>query len=200
MKKIALIILAVLAGIIVFQYLMYSCEGRKKDNHIAELQLALANCINAPEVITVDTVEKYLKDTIRLSYKYRVLDTVYVTDPITRKEYTGKYNHPQFELNWSAQVTGTLDEMNINPPSLIKSLIITKEKVVPQTLIQPPGETIRERSHLYTSLNTGFTTKRLNSVDVGLMYIRKEGWGLQVGVGTDFDNLLFRTGLIIKLK
>ena len=200
MKKLSLIILAVLAGIIVLQYLFYSCEGKKKDNHVAELQLSLANCINAPVMVTVDTVEKYLKDTIRLTYKHKVLDTVYLTDPITRKEYTGKYNHPQFELNWSAEVTGTLDKMTINPPSLIKSLIITKEKVVPQTLIQPPGETIREKSHLYTSFNTGFTTKHLNSVDVGLMYIRKEGWGLQVGVGTDFNDLLFRTGLIIKLK
>lgn len=215
MKRITLIISAVLAGIIIFQYLFNQCEGNKKDRHIAELQLALANCINAPERITIDTVESILERPIQLKptaeniIKERPVKVIYQKDTIRdtiivnipQREYSGTFIHPQFEAHWKAIVTGTLDDLTIQPPSLIKSLVITKEKVLPPTALnKPQGETIREKSHLYATLGSGFNMREINSIDAGLMYIRKEGWGIQLGIGTNFDYLLYRTGLIIKLK
>jgi len=204
MKQIFLIISAALAGIIIFQYLFNSCESNKKEKQITELQDQLVACANAPEVIRVDTV----RDTTQLVIRVPVKDYVVVerevipagTDSIEVREYNGVYEHPQFSLHWRANVTGTLNGLYIDPPSLIKSLIITKEKTVNVALNQPKGSTKKEKSHLYANLGVDFTKKEINSTDVSLMYIRKEGWGISAGIGTDFSYLLFRTGLIIKLK
>lgn len=204
MKKIMLIISAALAGIIVFQYLFYSCESGKKDKEIVQLQEQLLACVNAPEQIRTDTITHIIKDTIYSKSTYRVLDTVSDTvssrEPLTIKEYKGVFYHPQFEAHWRAVVTGTLDTMSITPPSIIKSLVITKEKTVPLALSDAPQSTIKEKSHLYATLGSSFNMRQINSIDAGVMYIRKEGWGIQAGIGTDFSYLLYRAGLIVKLK
>ena len=205
MKKVSLIFSAALAGIIVFQWLFYKCESDKKDRIMEDKDRQIAACANAPTVI--DSVEApiYLWDTIYLPSKFTIKRTVtgseavdWTNRTIQQRQYTGVYTHPQFQLHWAADVTGTLDRMTINPPSLIKSLIITKEKTV--NLTQYITEKPKERSHLYATFGVGMLGKEFGSADVGLMYIRKEGWGLQAGIGTDFEQLAYQAGMVIRLK
>ena len=203
MKNIILIIAGALVGIILFQFLFYSCEKRKLNKQITLCKEEVAACVNAP--IKVDTVRitDILKDTIYLKYSYKITDTVHESgavdwqaQTIEQRFYSGIYEHPQFEIHWSADVTGTLDRMTINPPSLIKSLIITKEKTVDLTQYQEP--TNKEKSHLYANMGGYFGASE--GIDVGLAYIRKGGWGLRAGVGTDFQGLTYNCGLLIRLK
>jgi hypothetical protein len=204
MNRIAYIFCAALAGIILFQFLFYKCERRQDKKENDGLREQLAACVNAPESVRVDTIRTVLTDTIRLPFTRRVVDTVMVqtTDwedcPIEKSEYTGVYKHPQFEVHWTATVTGVLNDMYIKPPSLIKSLVITKEKTV--DLTQYNTEKPKEKSHLYTTFRVGIADKQLDGADVGLMYIRKEGWGLSAGLGTNFNQLTYHGGLIIRLK
>jgi len=132
-----------------------------------------------------------------------VTDTVHYSDAIDwidqtveQRTYTGTYQHPQFDVNWSAKVTGTLDEMTINPPSLIKSMVITKEKTV--DISQPQAEA-KEKSHLFANVG-GFYSKDVQGIDVGLMYVHRSGFGVRGGVGTEFENLFVTGGLVFKLK
>jgi len=204
MKKVNYIFCGVLAGIIVFQFLFYKCEHRQDEKEKAGLREQLSACVNAPETVRVDTIRTVLTDTIRLPFTRRVVDTVIMqtTDwedcPIEQSEYTGVYKHPQFEVHWTALVTGVLNDMYIKPPSLIKSLVITKEKTV--DLTQYNTNKSKEKSHLYTTFGVAMAGKELGGADVGLMYIRKEGWGLSAGLGTNFENLTYHGGLIIRLK
>jgi len=203
MKNIILIIAGALVGVILFQFLFYKCEARKKDKEVSSLRGQLTLCLNAPVKLDTLIVMTVLTDTIYLKYTYKVTDTVHDSDAIDwinqtieQRTYTGTYTHPQFEVNWSALVTGSLDKMTINPPSLIKSLIITKEKTVDLTQYQdcPP----KERSHLYANMGGYFGAAE--GIDVGLAYIRKGGWGLRAGVGSDFKGLTYNAGLFIRLK
>ena len=206
MKKVFLLISGVLVGIILFQFLFYKCETGKQDRIESDLRKQLDACVHAPEVIRVDTVRDTIKTTISIPVtKYVVVDKVpssdfdfNVNDSIEVRDYDGVYEHPQFKLNWRANVTGTLNGLFIDPPSLIKSLVITKEK----NIISPPEirEIYKEKSHLYAMMGLSWTDKAMNSVDAGIMYVRKEGWGLSASLGTDFNTLLYRGGLIIKLK
>ena len=203
MKQILLIIAGALVGIIIFQFLFNKCESNKKDKIIASKDQQISDCVNAPIKLDTLVVRTVLTDTVYLTYKYKVTDTVKVSDAvdweagtIEQRFYSGIYEHPQFELHWSADVTGTLDRITINPPTLIKSLVITKEKTVDLTKYQdcPP----KERSHLYANLGGYFGAAE--GIDVGLAYIRKEGWGLRGGIGSDFKGLTYNAGLLIRLK
>lgn len=205
MKRITLIIAGALAGIILFQYLFNSCESRKKDKQMAAIITQLQACENAPEKIDTFVVRTVLTDTIYLTYQYQVTDTVRVSDAvdwqartIQQRTYTGTYVHPQFEAHWSALVTGTLDKMTINPPSLIRSLIITKEKTVDLTDYKCPPA--KERSHLYASMGAAFTFQEVTGIDAGLQWIHRRGFGLRAGIGTDFERVTYNAGMIIKLK
>ena len=210
---ILLTLMGVLAGIIIFQYLFYSCDKRKLNDVIEDRDAQIEACLHAPAVVDTnihrDTLIVPIQVPIhdyRVTGKKPIKDTVpgsdfaFSMDSVEQRQYSGVYEHPQFQLHWTADVTGTLDGLTFNPPSLIKSLIITKTKTVDLTQYQKPQQAVKEKSHLYTNMGVGFNGKALNSVDVGLMYIRKEGWGLNAGIGTDFNNLLFRGGLIIRLK
>jgi hypothetical protein len=203
MKNIILIIAGALVGVILFQFLFYKCESGKKDRIIADKQKQIEICLNAPVKLDTLIVRTVLTDTIYLKYTYKVTDTVkesgaidWIDQTVEQRTYTGTYTHPQFEVNWSALVTGSLDKMTINPPSLIKSLIITKEKTVDLTQYQdcPP----KERSHLYANMGGYFGAAE--GIDVGLAYIRKEGWGLRGGIGTNFKGLTYNAGFLIRLK
>ena len=159
--------------------------------------------MNAPVKVDTIIVSNYIVDTIYLKYTYKVTDTIHESgavdwqaQTIEQRFYSGIYEHPQFEIHWSADVTGTLDRMTINPPSLIKSLIITKEKTVDLTKYQQP--TNKEKSHLYANMGGYFGSSE--GIDVGLAYIRKGGWGLRAGIGTDFQGLTYNCGLLIRLK
>lgn len=202
MKKIMTIFSGVLMGIILFQFLFYKCESGRSDKQIEVLEQQLSECINAP--VKTDTLIRYdtLKQVIKLPYTYRVIDTVKVDSLVNwnleRREYTGSYNHPQFELHWKADVVGELWSLTIEPPSLIKSLTITKEKTV--NISQDCDKVKPERSHLYTTFGGTVIGKDFGGIDAGLMYIRKEGWGLSGGIGTDFNSMMYRAGLIIRLK
>jgi hypothetical protein len=204
MNKAPLYFCVALAGIILFQFLFYKCDRREDEKQIASLQQQLYDCVHAP--VKSDTVVRRdtLKQVIYLPFTHKVIDTVNIRTtewldcPIEQSEYTGTYIHPQFELHWTANVTGVLNSMTINPPSLIKSLIITKEKTVDLTQYQTNVRC--EKSHLYTNIGAGFWGKQFNSADVSLMYIRREGWGLSAGIGTDFDKLIYKGGLILRLK
>jgi len=203
MKNIFLIICGVLVGIILFQFLLHKCEDRKSNKQITELTANLDKCINAPLKVDTVIVTNVLKDTIYLEYVHKVIDTVHDSDAIDwidqtveQRLYAGTYKHPQFEIDWSAKVTGTLDEMTINPPSLIKSMVITKEKTVD---ISKPPEPAKEKSHLYANLG-GTYFKGMAGVDVGLAWIHKKGFGVRAGLGTDFVNLQYNAGLVIRLK
>lgn len=207
MKKIFLILTGMFVGIIVFQFLFYKCETGKRDRVNADLRKQLSACVNAPEIVRTDTVSDTIRQTISVPVKeYIVVEKQPVSDfdfaiddSIEVRDYTGTYQHPQFQLNWRANVTGELNGLYVDPPSLIKSLIITKEKKIPCG--QSDVVTVyKERSHLYAQAGLSWTPKTTNSMDAGLMYIRKEGWGISASVGTDFNTLLYRTGVIIKLK
>lgn len=205
MKRIILILAGVLFGITLFQYLFYSCELKKKDRIIADKQEQITKCLSAPVKIDTLIIRTVLTDTVYLKFTHKVTDTVRVSDAvdwenhtIQKRQYTGTFTHPQFDLNWSADVTGTLDKMTINPPSLIRSMIITKEKTVDLTKYQECPKP--ERSHLYTDFGATFTGKEIQGIDLGLQYIRKEGWGLRGGIGTDFKKLTYHAGMVIRLK
>ena len=191
---------AVLAGIIIAQFLFYKCESSRKDKDIAALQKSLSDCRNAPVKTDTMILTQMVKDTIRLSKTYSVTDTIRIFKDTTleRRAYEGTYNHPQFELHWMADVTGEMHNLNIIPPSLIKSLIITKEKTINNSpeIVKVPVE----KSHLYTNFGINMIGQHFGGADVNLMYIRKEGWGLSAGIGTDFEYLTYRAGLIIKLR
>lgn len=166
--------------------------------------MQLKSCVEAP--VKVDTVihTDTLTEVIHLPFTRKVIDTVMLTSteyadcPIEQSEYTGTYVHPQFEVHWKANVTGVLNDMTIEPPSLIKSLIITKEKTVDLTQYQTKKSS--EKSHLYTTLGVGFIGKQFWGADAGLQYIRKEGWGINVGISTDLDKLIYKGGIILRLK
>jgi hypothetical protein len=207
MKNAFLIICGVLSGIILFQYLFNSCEGKKKDKQIAFLHQQVKDCLNAP--IEIDTIEttRILKDTIFLTYRYKITDTVHESEAINwidqtveQRDYSGTYEDPQFNVHWSAKITGTLDEISINPPSLVKGLEITKTKTVDLTQYEPPKSTIKEKSHLYTSLGVSTDFKAVNALDANLIYIHRRGIGIMAGMQTTFDRVNFRTGIILKLK
>ena len=203
MKNIILIIAGALAGVILFQFLFYSCEKKKLNKQIDTCKQEVFDCVNAPVKLDTLIIRTVLQDTIYLTYKYKVTDTVKVSpavdwqnQTIEQRFYSGIYEHPQFEVHWSADVTGTLDRLTINPPSLIKSLIITKEKTVDLTKYQECPKV--EKSHLYANLGGYFGASE--GIDVGLAYVRKEGWGLRGGIGTDFKGLTYNAGLLIRLK
>ena len=203
MKNIILIIAGALAGVILFQFLFYSCEKKKLNKQIDTCKQEVFDCVNAPVKLDTLIIRTVLQDTIYLTYKYKVTDTVKVSpavdwqnQTIEQRFYSGIYEHPQFEVHWSADVTGTLDRLTINPPSLIKSLIITKEKTVDLTKYQECPKI--EKSHLYANLGGYFGASE--GIDVGLAYVRKEGWGLRGGIGTDFKGLTYNAGLLIRLK
>lgn len=205
MKNIILIIAGALVGIILFQFLFYKCEGRKKEKELSEIRGQLAECINAPVKLDTLIVRTVLTDTVYLTYKYKVTDTVKVSpavdwqnQTIEQRFYSGIYEHPQFEVHWSADVTGTLDRLTINPPSLIKSLIITKEKTVDLTKYQECPKI--EQSHIYTTLAVITDLKAFKAVDLNLMYIHKKGFGLVTGIQTDFESANLRAGIVLKLK
>jgi hypothetical protein len=205
MKNIILIIAGALVGVILFQYLFYSCEKKQLNKQIETCKQEVAACVNAPVKVDTVTVESVLKDTIYLKYNYKVTDTIYNSDAIDwlgltveQREYSGTYTHPQFQVNWTAKVTGTLDQMTINPPSLIKSLVITKEKTVDLTKYQT--EPVKEKSHLYAGAGATFTRKEIQGIDINLAYIRKGGFGIRAGIGTDFENINYNAGIILKLK
>lgn len=205
MKNTILIIAGALLGVILFQYLFYSCEKKKLSRQIENCMQEVEACVNAPVKIDTVTVAHVLKDTIYLTYKYKITDTVHASDAIDwidqtveQRTYEGTYSHPQFDVHWSALVTGTLDQMTINPPSLIKSLIITKEKTVDLTQYQT--QPAKEKSHLYASAGATFTFKDIQGIDVSLAYIRKGGFGIRAGIGTDFVGLNYNAGILVKLK
>jgi hypothetical protein len=203
MKQITLIIGGALFGVILFQFLFYKCESGKKDKEIAAVNQLLKDCQNAPVKIDTVTVLNTLTDTIYLKSTYHVIDTVNVSDAIDwinqtieQREYTGTYVHPQFEVDWTAKVTGTLDKLTINPPSLIKSLVITKEKTV--DLTKPP-EPAKEKSHLY--FEGGWTYfNSVSGINADLMFIHKKGFGARGGISTDFERLGYNIGLVVRLK
>lgn len=202
MKKATLIFCAALAGVIIFQFLFYKCESSRLNKVIANKDAQIALCVNSP--VKIDTLIRYdtLKEKIYLPFTRKVIDTVTLTQwedcPIEQSEYTGEYTHPQFKIHWTANVTGVLNSMSIDPPSLIKSLIITKEKTVNLTQYQTKIKC--EKSHLYATFGGTVLTDKFWGADVGLMYIRKEGWGVQAGISTDFTNLMYRGGMVIRLK
>ena len=200
-NKATLIFLSFLCGIIFFQFIFYKCESGRSENELALKQAQIDACLNAPVVVKVDTIRDTLPRVIHIPIiKYGVVERIIASKDtvIETREYSGVYTHPQFELHWSANVTGQLNDLTIKPPSLIKSLIITKEKTV--DLTQYNTEKPKEKSHLYTTFGAGVSGRQLNSVDAGLMYIRKEGWGIQATIGTDFTNMIYRGGVVIRLK
>ena len=200
--KAVYIFLLALVGVIIFQFLFYKCESSRLNKVIEQKDLAIAACVNAP--VKIDTIVRTdtLREVIKLPYTYRVVDTVKVDSLVNyeleHREYTGTYVHPQFEVHWKADVMGELGSLTIEPPSLIKSLVITKEKTV--DLTQYITEKPKEKSHLYTTFGGTVLTDKFWGADVGLMYIRKEGWGISAGISTDFENLMYRGGLVVKLK
>jgi len=203
MKTALLSITGALVIICIFLFFSKGCSDRKHDKEIALVRGQLDLCVNAPIKIDTVIVEKVLKDTIFLKYTYKVTDTVYESDAvdwenktIEQRTYTGTYNHPQFNIDWSAKVTGTLDNLTINPPSLIKSMVITKEKTVDLTKYQDCPKI--EKSHLYANMGAFFGSS--SGVDVGLAYVRKEGWGLRAGIGSDFNGMVYNAGLFLRLK
>jgi hypothetical protein len=203
MKNIFLIIAGCLLGVILFQFLFYSCEKRKLNKEITEVNQSLNACLTAPVKVDTVVITNVLKDTIYLKYTHRVIDTIHYSDAIDwidqtieQRLYSGTYTHPQFEANWSAKVTGTLDEMTINPPSLIKSLVITKEKTVD---ISRPPEPAKEKSHLY--FEGGWTYfNSVSGINADLMFIHKRGFGARGGISTDFERLGYNIGLVVRLK
>ena len=204
MKNIFLIFCGVLAGIILFQFLFYSCEKKKLNKTIALKEAAIQACINAPVTSDTVTVTHFLKDTIYLKYTYRVTDTVHESEAvdweaetIEQRAYSGTYEDPQFFVNWSAKITGTLDELTINPPSLIKGLEITKTKTVDLTDYQT-DKPAKERAHLYTSMAVCTDFKGVNGIDINLMYLKK--LGVIAGLQTDFERMNFRAGIVVRLK
>jgi hypothetical protein len=203
MKKIMLVISGALLGVILFQFLFYKCESGKKDKDLALVREDLQKCLNAPVKTDTVIVTNVLKDTIYLKFTHKVVDTVKVSDAINwidqtveQRLYFGTYEHPQFEVNWSALVTGTLDTMTINPPSLIKSMVITKEKTI--DISKPPAE-CKEKSHLFANVG-GFYSKEVQGIDCGLMYVHRSGFGVRAGIGTDFEHLLYNGGVVLRLK
>ena len=200
-NKVTAIFCGVLFGIILFQFLFYKCESSKLSKKLDKAQLELQACINAPVVTRTDTIRDTLTRVIHIPVtKYEVAERIEIVHDtvIETREYTGTYTHPQFELHWSANVTGQLNDLSIQPPSLIKSLVITKEKTVDLTQYQT--EKVREKSHLYTTFGGTVLTDKFWGMDVGLMYIRREGWGISAGLSTDFTNMMYRGGIVIKLK
>jgi len=201
MKKVTAIFFGALCGIIVFQFLFHKCESSKLNNKLDKKELELQACVNAPVVTHVDTIRDTLTKVIHVPVtKYEVIERIKVGQDsiIETRDYSGVYNHPQFELHWSANVTGTLNDLTIKPPSLIKSLVITKEKTVDLTQYQ--SDKPKERSHLYTTFGGTVLTDKFWGLDAGLMYVRKEGWGMYGTVGTDFTNLICRAGMVVTLK
>jgi hypothetical protein len=230
-KKLFLIFAGVLLGIILFQFLFYSCEKRKLNRGIDSLREQLDACLKAPAHSDTVKVSDALTKPINVPiHDYRVIgkkplkpvsnthyggmgqdtttgnygvplgsDFAFSIDSMEQREYTGTYIHPQFELHWTAKVTGTLDALTINPPSLIKSLIITNTKTVDLTKYQTP-EPVKERGHIYTSLAVGTNFTAGNTIDANLMFVSRKGLGLITGVQSDFSQLYFRAGFIVKLK
>lgn len=201
MKKVTAIFFGLLCGIIVFQFLFYKCESDKFTKKLDMKEQELQACIHAPTVTHIDTIRDTLRQVIHVPVtKYEVIQQTPVNKDtiIETREYTGTYNHPQFELHWSANVTGQLNDLTIKPPSIIKSLVITKEKTVDLTQYQTNEP--KEKSHLYTTFGGTVLTDNFWGIEAGLMYIRKEGWGIQAGIGTDFKNLMYRGGMVIRLK
>lgn len=206
MKNIFLIFAGALVGVILFQFLFYSCEKKKLNKTIALKEQAIQACLNAPVTSDTVTVNHYLKDTIFLTYKYKVTDTVHGSgavdweaQTIEQRTYSGTYEDPQFFVDWSAKVTGTLDEISINPPSLVKGLEITKTKTVDLTDYQVVDKP-KEKGHLYTSMGVATNFKAINAVDLNLMFVGRRGFGLIGGIQSDFDVLNFRAGMVIRLK
>ena len=200
-NKATLIFISALCGIILFQFLFYKCESSRSKKELTLKQAQIDACLNAPIITTVDTIRDTVMQIIHIPItKYEVVERIVVKrdSVIETREYAGVYTHPQFELHWSANVTGRLNNLTIKPPSLIKSLIITKEKTV--DLTQYIAEKPQEKSHLYTTFGGTVLTDKFWGVDAGLMYIRKEGWGLSVGIGSNFENIIYRAGLVIRLK
>ena len=73
-------------------------------------------------------------------------------------------------------------------------------KTVKITEPAKPCEDIKLRSHLYTQFGVSALKTSLNSINLDLVYIRKEGWGLSAGIRSDFDKLYFDAGFLIRLK
>ena len=118
-----------LFGIILFQFLFHKCDSKQKNKVIANLEQQLDACIKAPVVTKVDTIRDTITKVIHVPVtKYEIIERtpVRADSIIETREYSGVYNHPQFELHWSANVTGQLNDLTIKPPSIIKSLVITK--------------------------------------------------------------------------
>jgi hypothetical protein len=42
--------------------------------------------------------------------------------------------------------------------------------------------------------------KEIQGIDISLAYIRKGGFGIRAGIGTDFSGLNYNAGILVRLK
>jgi hypothetical protein len=197
MNTVFKIVCGLLLGIILFQFISYSCDRSKWRKSEQFLNSALDSCFNAKQV--PDTVWKFktFRDTIKLKYNYTIIDTVSVMGDtvLEEREYRGTFASDLLALRWRAIVLGELKGMEILPTSSYRFPQITLTRTVPQPE-RTPITTNYEKSHLY--FTASYYHPELFSA--GMQYIRKEGWGLSGGLAVSADGFWYGGGLIIRLK
>jgi hypothetical protein len=199
MKPIAYIIGALLI-VILLQFIITQCERRKHDRELQAYQTALDSCMNAePER---DTLWQFatLRDTIRLPFTYRVTDRDTVRDTvIERREYRGNYTTDLLAVRWRAVVFGRLDSIEILPSSTYRYPQITETiRVALPARECEPVKLSRERSHWYATADVMAGDGVY--IRVGLQYVHRGGWGLQGGIMSNGERLLYGGGFALRLK
>jgi hypothetical protein len=182
--------------VIGFQFVAHKCDRRKLTREVTAYQAALDSCMHAEPKRDTLWLFKTVKDTIRLTYRYNVIQTDTIAGTIETREYTGNYNSDLMAVRWRAVVFGELQSMEILPTSSYRYPQITLTRVVPVPCPKV-GEVIsRERSHLYMFANL----YQGPYFQTGLEYIRKEGWGVSAGMMSDGEKIYFGGGIKIRLR
>jgi hypothetical protein len=205
MNNILKIVIGFLVAVIVFQFITNCADKRKCTKEISYLNSVIEAFETAkPDTIYTDVMRtlydtiSILPDAILITKTDTVCDTI-----IETKQYTGQHNtrwqNLDIQVIWRAVVRGDLESIEVLPLTSIayQEVTIDRTVVIPAREC-PPGGTYRARSHLYFTVDAGFYP-RFDGVGMGLMYIRKEGWGLTGKIYVS-DRINYGGGLIIRLR
>jgi hypothetical protein len=168
--------------------LVQFCQVRKQRKRADDFEKLYLSCRDAP--VTIDTVN----DTIYIHGQSTVItkpvpvkiivhDTVWVQKQ--EAWYDSTYSGEGWRFRWRAYCLGELQEIGFSDFVIPRqSIYITK--TVDTCLLKLPEKIDRSHLWLYGSPSACLSPIGINSLTAGMVYTRKDKWGIGGGVGYDW--------------
>lgn len=199
MSRIYQVFIGLLVGAMLIMFLSHRCQRKNLEKDLAWHSAALDSCLNAPE--KVDTVYRVqrLRDTVRLSFTEKVIDTVTCYKKVEKKQYSGTYTNDLIRVRWSAIVLGDLLDVSILPSSSYRypQVKTTRKIVLPARDVDLTGISGRRKTELYLYVGGGWYGWNVKVMDAGMMLMFRNG--LAVGVGGQLNSVNHSLGVHTKV-